>query len=340
MKAYVLHGIGDLRYEDVTVPECPSGWAVVQVRAAGICSSDIPRIYRKGTYHFPSVPGHEFSGVVVQTGDRADEDWTGKRVGVFPLIPCGKCPQCAAGRYEMCENYDYLGSRRDGGFAEQVLVPVWNLIELPERISFSAGAMLEPVSVAVHAVKQAGDLRGKSASVVGTGMIGITAARWAVIRGASRVRVIGRNRAKRLLAEQQEGLIYCGSMQEAEAEKSQVVIEAAGTPDSISAALELAAPGGSVVLMGNPSGDILLGQDIYWKILRRQLRIRGTWNSSYNGAGPSDWTESLQAMESGTLNVENLISHRFFQEELERGLRLMAEHRESYCKVMTVWNEY
>ena len=135
MRAYELHGVNDLRREDIEKPEIPSGWVLVQVKASGICSSDIPRIFTNGTYHFPTIPGHEFSGVVAAYGEGVPEERVGKRVGIFPLIPCRTCPQCRQKKYEMCEHYDYLGSRRDGGFAEYVAVPDWNLMELPENVS-------------------------------------------------------------------------------------------------------------------------------------------------------------------------------------------------------------
>ena len=94
MKAYVLHGIGDLRYEERPLPELRPGWALVRVLAAGICSSDIPRIFEKGTYHFPTIPGHEFSGLVEAAADGSGRQWIGRRVGIFPLIPCKNCPSC------------------------------------------------------------------------------------------------------------------------------------------------------------------------------------------------------------------------------------------------------
>ena len=163
MRAYELHGVNDLRREDIEKPEIPSGWVLVQVKASGICSSDIPRIFTNGTYHFPTIPGHEFSGVVAACGEGVPEDRIGKRVGIFPLIPCRTCPQCRQKKYEMCEHYDYLGSRRDGGFAEYVAVPDWNLMELPENVSFREAAMLEPLSVALHAVKRSGVKPGDTA---------------------------------------------------------------------------------------------------------------------------------------------------------------------------------
>ena len=85
MKAYVLHGVNDLRYDEINMPDCPKGWAIVKVRAAGICSSDIARVFTKGTYHFPTIPGHEFSGEVYAVGDEADNALIGKRTGMIIL---------------------------------------------------------------------------------------------------------------------------------------------------------------------------------------------------------------------------------------------------------------
>ena len=91
--------------------------------------------------------------------------------------------------------------------------------------------------------------------------------------------------------------------------------------------------------MGNPSGDIMLKQAIYWKILRKQLRMTGTWNSSYDGTNPSDWTDAVQALSGNQIDAASLITHRFNQNDLMQGLQLMKQHKEPYCKVMTLWNQ-
>ena len=144
MKAYVLNNINEYSIQNVNIPEIGDYDTLVKVKAAGICGSDIPRIYKSGTYHYPLIPGHEFSGIVEMAGKNAS-DMLNKRVGVFPLIPCMKCAQCIDKKYEMCKNYNYLGSRTDGGYAEYVKVPLWNLIELPENVSFEQAAMLEVI---------------------------------------------------------------------------------------------------------------------------------------------------------------------------------------------------
>lgn len=335
MKAYVLAAPSDLRYREVEKPQCRPGWVLVQVKAAGICSSDIPRIFVKGTYHFPTIPGHEFSGIVVQAADGAGQAWVGKRVGVFPLIPCQNCGQCAQGHYELCSGYDYLGSRRDGGFAEYVEVPVWNLVALPDSVPYEEAAMMEPLAVALHAVRQAGVRSGDTVAVIGSGMIGFSAAQWAVQLGAARVCVIGRNERKRELAQMFSGIQYCADRLQ---EEFDVVIEAVGSNASICRAVELTKPLGRLVLMGNPEGDVAFPQDIYWRILRRQLRVSGTWNSEYRCGRSSEWTQVRDALENGKISAKPLISHRFHQDELEDGLTLMAEHKEPFCKIMTMWN--
>ena len=337
MKAYVLHEVNDFRYDEIEIPKCPKGWAIVKVKAAGICSSDIARVFTKGTYHFPTIPGHEFSGEVFSVGDPLDSSLIGKKVGVFPLIPCRECPQCIEKHYEMCSNYDYVGSRRDGGFAEYVAVPIWNLIELPETISFTAAAMLEPLSVALHAIKLGGVKKGDNVAIIGTGMIGIGAGQWAYKFGANKVTVIGRNETKRSLVENC-GLEYIICTDKNEIDQYDFVLEAVGTPSAVELAVSAAAPGGIILLMGNPSGDILFPQNLYWRVLRKQLTLKGTWNSAYDGINPSDWTDAVCAIANNEVNVESLISHCFGQEDLMKGMELMYEHKKQYCKVMTTWN--
>nr|MCR4787653.1 alcohol dehydrogenase catalytic domain-containing protein [Lachnospiraceae bacterium] len=177
MNAYVLHDIGKFDMEDVPVPVPAEGEVLVKVKASGICGSDIPRIFVNGTYSYPLIPGHEFSGEVVGTFEGDDpeeaEKLIGKRVGVFPLIPCMECPQCKERRFEMCKSYSYLGSRRDGGFAEFVTVPKKNLIMLPDNVSYEAAAMLEPMAVAVHAIRRIKPKKDETVAVCGLGTIGM-----------------------------------------------------------------------------------------------------------------------------------------------------------------------
>ena len=333
MKAYVLTEINKLEYIDVDEPILSEDWVIVKIGASGICSSDISRIFTKGTYHFPTIPGHEFSGRVYKTNIN-DKKYLGKKVGVFPLIPCGKCEACKKKAYEMCENYDYLGSRRDGGFAEYVKVPTWNLIEMPEFIPYKHIAMMEPLAVDLHAVKIANIKKNSNVAIIGTGMIGLAAAQWATLY-CDNVTIISRNHNK---DEFLNSFSHFSNTIETDKEYD-VVIEAVGSNKSINQSLLMVKSGGTVVLMGNTEGDITLNQNVYWRILRKQIKVFGTWNSSYDGEEKSDWMDVRDGLIKNKISVDRLISHEFNSDKLIDGLKLMKEHKIPYCKVMVIWEE-
>ena len=184
MKCANLHAIGDLRYEEIPVPACGDDEVLVAVKSCGVCGSDIPRVYTKGTYSFPTVIGHEFSGKVVYDPENA---YVGKKVAVFPLLPCFRCDSCAAGSYATCRDYDYYGSRRNGGMSEYIAVKRWNLLSVPDNVSYEEAAMCEPVSVARHAVCKLNVKPGDRLLITGAGPIGILAGQWAKKYGAEKV---------------------------------------------------------------------------------------------------------------------------------------------------------
>ena len=188
MKAVVLHAVNDLRCEEVPTPALVPGHVKVKIGFCGVCGSDIPRIYKKGTYHFPTICGHEFSGTVTEVAPDVEGYQAGDRVVVFPLLWCGKCPACAEGKYVQCDDYDYFGSRRDGGFAEYLVAPVRNLLKVPASVSLDEAAMTEPVAVARHAMRRVGhDLAGRTVAIYGAGPIGLMVAQWARTMGAASI---------------------------------------------------------------------------------------------------------------------------------------------------------
>ena len=115
MKAYVIDAIGEVALKEVAKPQIDADEVLVQVKAAGICGSDIPRIFTLGTsrQEYPLTIGHEFGGEIVAVGPDEDQSLVGKKGAIFPLIPCRECEPCLMGEYCMCEDYDYLGSRND-----------------------------------------------------------------------------------------------------------------------------------------------------------------------------------------------------------------------------------
>ena len=351
LKAQVLHAVGDIRYEETPAPVAGPGEVLIAVRAAGICGSDVPRVFETGAHRMPLIPGHEFSGVVENAGEGVDISWTGKPVGVFPLIPCGKCEQCRQGHHELCRQYDYVGSRRDGAFAEFVTVPAANLLELPREVSLEEAAMLEPMAVAVHAMrrgmKAAGrsELSGLRVAVCGAGTIGLLLSMFLRDAGAEELFLIGNKETQRTRA-QAIGLPaenFCSSretdasawLRERTAGGADLVFECVGKSETCAMTVELAAPMGTVVLMGNPYGEMSLSRDTYWKILRNQLTLTGTWNSSFGDAA-DDWRYVLERLKAGTVHPAQLITQRLALSDLERGLKIMRDKTEDYCKIMIV----
>lgn len=351
MKAQVLCGIGDLRLMEQEPPRLKPDEVCVAVMAAGICGSDVPRVFDTGAHRMPLVPGHEFAGVVCGTGSNTLKDWQGTRVGVYPLIPCGKCAPCREGRHELCRQYDYIGSRRDGAFAEKVAVPAANLVKLPDEVTFAEAAMLEPMSVAVHAMRRGfaaagadGDLLPETAAVCGMGTIGMMLAMFLKDAGVPRVFMIGnhppqKERAKELGLDPS---LFCDLpgeeavrwLQERTDGGAKLVFECVGKAQTAALCVEAAAPAGAVVLVGNPHGDMTLPRQTYWKILRNQLTLTGTWNSSSWWDAADDWHYVLARLEEHRIQPEKLITHRLPLAELPEGLAIMKDKTEDYCKIL------
>lgn len=358
MKAYTLTAVGQLEYTDVPMPDLPDGWALLQVEAAGICGSDIPRIFKTGTYHFPTIPGHEFAGRVVDVADKKDQSWIGKRTGVFPLIPCMKCNSCIRKQYEMCHSYDYLGSRRDGGFAEFAAVPVWNLIELPETIRIQEAAVLEPASVALHAVRRLilSESGCCTAALFGLGTIGIMIAQWLHIFGLHNLYAVSHDAGHGALMKKiaskdfesvnidktqnpaiqkkQEDDAVSWILDQTKGEGAAIAIDCIGTSASLEHCLNCVMPGGQVLIVGNPPDNISLSKEIYWKILRKQIRITGTWNSSFFHSTDDDWHKVIEMCRNGEFCISGLITHQLPFDSLHLGLNIARSHEEYSNKIM------
>lgn len=210
MKALVLHGPGSYRVESAWPdPILVPGWALIRVRQAGICGSDLPRFAVTGSYHHPMILGHEFAGTVETPALGSARFRTGDCVAVLPIIPCKACEGCQTGDPFHCRNYQFLGSRNDGGFAEYCLVPEENLFRLPAGVDFRAGAFIEPIAVALHVVRRSGFQKGESALVFGRG--GNRPPHCVVIEGTRRVTCGDRRRqGRKSRAGQDHG--FCGSV--------------------------------------------------------------------------------------------------------------------------------
>lgn len=259
-RAAKLRAIRDLRVEDRPAPPSPStGWSTVAVRSVGICGSDLHWYTEGGTGEVtldrPVVPGHEFGGIAL------DGPHAGRRVAVDPAIPCRTCEQCRAGHGNLCPNILFAGhAGLDGGLQEMLVWPSHLLHPLPDELSDDAGALLEPLGVALHAVK-VGHLRpGDDVLVVGAGPIGVLTVAVALRAGARRVLVSEplehrRDTALRFGAEgawaperADEEVARCTSGRGVD-----VVVEMAGSDDALSTAAACARPGARIAVGGIPS---------------------------------------------------------------------------------------
>lgn len=309
MKAWVLHGVDDLRFEDVPKPEPRDGEVLVRVKCVGVCSSDVPRIFTTGMYSHPLIPGHEFSG----------ELKNGRRVAAFPLLPCFSCQSCTVGSYETCSSYDYIGSRTNGAFAEYVAVPEWNLVDISDDMSFEAAAMLEPAAVAYHAAGRV-DLTGyTSAAVIGDGIIGQLIAKLLTLSGIDKVSLIGRGDDTERC---DNPALYESSFD--------VCYEAVGSVESFRRCVEIVRPIGKIVLIGNPSADFSIDKALYWQLLRKQIVALGIWNSRY----PHDWEEVIKIADR--LKLDEFITHRYPLGKALDALTMMRDKKEKHGKVMLI----
>ena len=315
MMAANLHGIGDLRYEEVPVPECKEDEVMLDVKYCGICGSDVGRVLKRGTYHFPTIPGHEFSGVI--SYDPKGE-WTGRHATVFPLIPCRSCDMCEKGLYELCRHYDYYGSRRDGGYAQKLAVKRWNVVLLDDSVPLEQAALSEPMAVSHHAISRLHIQKGETILISGAGPIGLLAAQWAVIAGASKVYLFDIDKKKIEYAKTLGYFEYTDDVQ------TDVVLEGTGNGEALARCLRGVKPFGRVVLMGNPGGAVNLAQADYWQVLRKELTVYGTWNSAYREAS-NDWAAVVDALESRTIHPDLVISQIMPLSEVNKAFSMLTD---------------
>lgn len=344
MEAIVLHGVSDLRYEQKPIPETATGKVRVRIGFCGICGSDIPRCFVKGTYHFPTVCGHEFAGTVEACGEGVTQFQIGDRVAVFPLLWKEDHPACEEGKYAQSDGYDYLGSRSDGAFAEYIVAPERNLIRVPDNVSLEEAAMTEPAAVALHALRRAQVRLGDTVAIFGLGPIGFMVAQWARAMGAASIALFDILPEKLALA-RELGFEHVYDSRETDAESAihaltgdrgvHVAIEAAGVPPTMLAALKVVRRSGRVVLLGNPNNDVTIPAPLISQIMRREVDIVGTWNSDFSVFGDDDdWRTVLAAMASGQLNLKPLITHKLPLTKGVAALEMMRDQSEFFAKVL------
>lgn len=282
MKALVLHAPHKYSLEtDWRDPQTKPGYSVIRVHYCGICGSDLPRFGDSGSYSYPIILGHEFTGIV-----ESSKSWEkGTRVAVLPIIPCGICNGCKNLGPFHCEKYEFLGSRNDGGMAEYCLVPDKNLMKLPDDVGMKEGSLVEPLAVALHTARKSGLKSGMSAAVIGAGTIGLLIALWLREFGASRVIVADIKESARAKAGMFGFSHIIDPSQNAVAgvENADVVIDAAGSSESLKKCIELANSGGKICIIGRNTHSTTIPVTHFERFMRKELSLCGIWGYNMDG---------------------------------------------------------
>jgi L-iditol 2-dehydrogenase len=336
MKAAVWHGGKDVRIEEVPDPKAKADEVLVKVKSVGICGSDAHAFEGKSKRRVPPlILGHEFAGVVAAAGTGVLDFQNGERVVVEPIISCGACEPCGDGRTNICLDIRLIGLHIPGAFAEYVAVPARKCYKLPDSVSFDEATLVEPLSVATHAVNKTPTKVGDTLLVIGSGVVGL------MILQVARHRVGGNvfvsdlidyklDLAKRLGA---NATIHSGredvSQRVRELTKGKgvdAVIEAVGVQDTLQQALTVVKKGGAVTITG------LLEQMIQvdiMKVVTSEITIRG----DYCYTSP-EFKASLDLITTGTVQLKPLITHSFPLRNIADAVDLLTEGKEQHIKIL------
>lgn len=339
MTPVAVTGTEEFTTLDTPIPEVTANTVLVQVAYCGICGSDIPRYFAGAVHSFPQVLGHEFSGVVVEVGAHVTTTQPGDRVVVAPLVPCHECPQCVSGNPSLCPHYSFIGSRQPGAFSEFVLVPAINVVPVA-NLDLDIAALVEPLTVALHALDKAPVDPKQSLAILGSGVIGLLTLISARYRGFENITVTDIDSAALEVAKN-FGASAVINPQDTDVDAhfathglAHIVIETAGAPSSRSQALSVAEKHGTVVFIGTPTSDWVQNPPTFEHILRKELTLKGSW-MSYSAPFPGkEWKEAIEILQSLGAQARDIISHVFELNDAAAGFETIRDSRIHRLKVM------
>jgi L-iditol 2-dehydrogenase len=344
MKSLLLKEYLQLELVDLPQPQPGPNEVLIRVAACGICGSDVHGFDgTSGRRIPPIVMGHEAAGVVAATGTGVTRFKAGDRVTFDSTVYCGECAFCRRGEVNLCDRREVIGVscgeyRRHGAFAEYIAVPERILYHLPATMSFTEAAMLEAVSVALHAVRVTGSIEGQTALIIGAGMIGLLTIQAARAAGAARVliadidatrlnlaRSIGVDEALELSGEQLTRAI----LERTGGLGADVVLEAVGRSETIATAIDCVRKGGTVTLIGNitPRVEIHLQ-----KVVSRQIRLQGS------AASAGEYPEAIELVAGGKIKVKPLITAVAPLEDGPQWFKRLYAHEPNLMKVVLTAN--
>lgn len=311
MKAFQLFAKQNLRLVELPEPKIGENDVLLKIRKVGICGTDL-HIYNGGMIvPLPLVLGHEFVGDVVKIGSGVTKVKVGDRVVAEHVIGCGICLYCQQGKRNLCKTPMVIGLHKAGALAEYLAIPSELVYTLPNELSYDQGVLVEPLSIAVYAVRNTQVRVGDTVAVVGQGPIGLLVDQVAKYAGAT---IFGFDRHKnRLQFAQKQGYIFQGIditkqnfsdefKKMVSGDGADVVFEAVGSDSSAELALELARATGQVTILGVFEHNVQINM---MQIVKKELRVQGSWTCIFS------FPQSLLLLKSKAIDTTNFITHRY-----------------------------
>ncbi len=336
MLQQVMTQPGVIKFQEVELPEVGENQVLVKIMNIGICGSDI-HVYH-GEHPFTSYPvtqGHEVSGEITEVGSNVKGLAKGQKVTIEPQVFCGECYPCRHGKYNLCEELKVMGFQTTGTASEYFAVDESKVTLIPESMSYEEGAMIEPLAVAVHGVKQMGDVKGMRIAVLGAGPIGNLVAQAAKGLGASRVMITDVSDL-RLAKAKECGVDVCVNTKEKDfgeamieafgPDKADVIYDCAGNNITMGQAVKYARKGSVIVLVavfaGMASIDLAVAND-------HELDIKSTMMYRHD-----DYVEAIRLTEEGKVQLKPLISKKFAFKDYQKAYEYIDANRETTMKVI------
>lgn len=327
---------GEIIFKEVPLPQLQENQVMVKIRNIGICGSDIHVYHGKHPFtSYPVTQGHEVSGEITEIGAGVEGFRIGQKVTIEPQVYCGKCYPCRHGKYNLCEELKVMGFQTTGTASEFFAVDASKVTPIPEDMSFEEGAMIEPLAVAVHGVKQVGDVTGMNIVVIGAGPIGNLVAQAAKGMGAAKVMVTDVSDL-RLEKAKECGIDVCVNTMKKDfgeamleafgPDKADVIYDCAGNNITMGQAIKHARKGSMIVLVAVFAGmaevDLAVAND-------HELDIKSTMMYRHE-----DYLDGIRLVNEGRVRLRPLISRTFAFRDYLKAYEYIDHNRETTMKVI------
>lgn len=342
MKAAVLHGTNDLRCEQIEIRPVESDEVKIKVMAAGICGSDPPRVLNNWKYPLPAIPGHEFAGCVVEVGENVSNVKVGDRVVAIPFLPCNECEFCKRGLFSLCDDHGMLGAKTHGAFAEYTNIKATNVLNIGD-MDYEDAAMIEPLAVAMHGVLNIKPEVGDTVAVLGSGTLGQLVIQALKVAGVGKVIAVDISENKLKEASQVGADVLVNGKEVNTVEKIMeltdghgvdIALECAGSKITQEQCLLIAKKKSKIGYLGIAYSDIHLSEEAFENIFRKELELRGFWNS-YSAPFPGkEWTKSIELVNEGKIKLKEMVSHRFSLEDAYEAFEMIRDRKENFNKIL------